>query len=124
MKLLLWFRTLIQIRSGRARRSRQRPTFSGSTTCAAEGLEVRAPRSAPTIQAIDGTGNNLANPGWGSAGADLLRVSPVAYADGISAPSLPNSPGARVISDALNDQAMPSDRAEDVPTVDRNSLSD
>jgi hypothetical protein len=56
---------------------------------------------------INEVGNNIANPTWGTAGTDLLRVSPVAYADGISVPSLPNNPGARQISNALNNQSNP-----------------
>ncbi len=39
---------------------------------------------------IDGVGNNLANPLWGSAGSDLLRLTAAAYADGVDSPSLPN----------------------------------
>ena len=73
-----------------------------------EGLEERSLLSA-TFYTADGTGNNVANPTLGTAGTDLLRVSPVAYADGISAPSLPNNPSARVISDILNNQADPSE---------------
>src|SRR5439155_2123289 len=72
----------------------------------------------------DGTGNNLANPGWGSASTDLLRISPAAYADGISAPSLPQDPSARAISSILNDQTDPNNPSQDVNTVDQNSLSD
>ena len=36
-----------------------------------------------SVESIDGTGNNLTNPDWGSAGTDLIRMSPVGYADGI-----------------------------------------
>jgi peroxidase len=86
-------------------------------------LESRALPSG-NIESIDGTGNNLASPLQGSAGTDLLRVSPVAYADGISSPSLPNNQSARVISDELNNQAYPANPSEDISTVDGNSLSD
>src|SRR6185436_19500133 len=54
---------------------------------------------------IDGTGNNLANPTWGSAGVDLLRLAPAAYADGLSAPAGADRPSAREISNAVADQA-------------------
>lgn len=126
LQLLRWFHSLSlsQFRSCRARRSRRCHECFGNSSCAAEVLEVRALLSAPTIESIDGTGNNSANPTWGSAGTDLLRLSPVAFADGVSAPSLPDNPGARVISDALNNQAAPSDPSTDVQTVDQNSLSD
>jgi hypothetical protein len=87
-----------------------------------EELESRAMLSG-NYEPITGVGNNLTHTVWGSAGTDLLRVSPVAYADGISAPSLPNNPGARVLSDQLNNQASP-DGSGDITTVDQNSLSD
>jgi hypothetical protein len=73
---------------------------------------------------IDEVGNNVADPAWGTAGTDLLRISPVAYADGTSAPSLPQNPSARVISDILNNQANPADPSQDLNTVDAQSLSD
>jgi len=62
---------------------------------AAAGSDVAEFRS------IDGAGNNLANPDWGSAGATLLRRAPSAYADGSSAPAGTHRPGAREISNAL-----------------------
>jgi hypothetical protein len=71
---------------------------------------------------ISEVGNNVANSTLGTANTDLLRLSPVAYADGISAPSLPNNPSARVISDIINNQADAA--GNDIATVDGNSLSD
>ncbi|MDJ0837883.1 MAG: peroxidase family protein [Acidobacteriota bacterium] len=56
---------------------------------------------AQTYQTIDGTGNNVNNPEWGSAGEELLRRVPSAYADGISEPSGPLRPGARYISNLV-----------------------
>jgi hypothetical protein len=50
---------------------------------------------------INGTYNNLNNPDWGAAGSNLLRVSGVAYSDGISAPAGPNRPNPRDVSNAL-----------------------
>ena len=38
---------------------------------------------------------------------DVLRVSPVAYAHGISAPLMPNTLGRREISNNLNNQSAP-----------------
>jgi hypothetical protein len=86
-------------------------------------------RNPPTSQAtgfrpINEVGNNLANPSLGTAGTDLLRASPAAYADGISSPSLPQNQSARVISDLLNNQANPVDPSQDLNTVDAMSLSD
>ena len=103
-----------------SRKPRSRKPIS---ICAAEVMEVRQLLSS-VVPSIDGTGNNIANPTQGSAGTDLLRISPVAYANGNNTPSLSNNPGTRVISDALNNQALPSDPTVDAPTVDGNSLSD
>src|SRR5262249_49280337 len=50
-----------------------------------EPLEDRLVPST-LFRSIDGTGNNLAHPEWGSAGGALLRVAPAAYADGIDDP--------------------------------------
>ncbi|WP_406694128.1 peroxidase family protein [Singulisphaera sp. Ch08] len=68
-----------------------------------ESLEGRCLLSA-SVRTIDGTGNNLTNPNWGSAGVDLLRLAPTAYGDGISAPAGADRPSARVISNSLADQ--------------------
>jgi hypothetical protein len=87
-----------------------------------ETLEERTLLSSG-FRAIDGFGNNIANPTWGQAGTDLLRVSPVAYADGISAPSLPQNPSPRVISNALNDQTDPNNPSQDLNTVNSANLS-
>jgi hypothetical protein len=73
---------------------------------------------------IDEVGNNVPNPTLGTAGTDLLRVSPATYADGMNAPSLSQNPSARVVSDILNNQAGPADPAQDLNTVDAQSLSD
>jgi hypothetical protein len=81
---------------------------------------------------IDEVGNNANNPNWGAAPADqqggaaiqLLRESPVEYADGIGAPSLPNNPSARLVSNLVDNQADPNNPGVDIATVDQNSLSD
>ncbi len=80
--------------------------------------------SSSSFRPIDETGNNVANPTLGTAGTDLLRVSPAAYSDGISSPSLASDPSARVVSDILNNQADPNNPSQDLNTVDQNSLSD
>jgi peroxidase len=59
------------------------------------------------FRSITGYGNNVANPTWGQAGTDLIRVSPVAYADGISTPSQPNNLSPRQVSNNLNNQSDP-----------------
>lgn len=63
------------------------------------------PRSGSTIpfevRSIDGTGNNLAHPQWGSTDETLLRVASADYADGISTPGGADRPSAREISNQL-----------------------
>jgi hypothetical protein len=87
-----------------------------------EVLEQRNLLSA-TYRPIDEVGNNVANSTWGTAGTDLLRISPAAYADGISAPSLPDNASARAISNLLNDQTDPNAPTQDLSTVNSNDLS-
>jgi len=52
-----------------------------------------------TIANLDGGSNNTANPTWGQANRPYPRVAPVAYADGVSAPS--TGPNARAISNRI-----------------------
>lgn len=69
------------------------------------GGGTTTPTPIPTeVRSFDGTGNNLSNTEWGSAGTDLLRTAPSAYADGVSAPAGEDRPSARVVSNALADQ--------------------
>ena len=70
-------------------------------------LELLEERCVLDVRSITGVGNNLVNMGWGSAGTDLLRISPVAYADGVSSPSQPNKLSTRQISNDLNNQSNP-----------------
>ncbi len=79
---------------------------------------------AADVRPIDEVGNNEANPSWGTAAADLIRLAAAAYSDGVSAPSLADDLSARAVSNILNNQADPSDPSQDVQTVDQNSLSD
>ena len=88
-----------------------------------ERLEPRVLLSAG-LRPIDEVGNNIANPDWGSAGVDLIRLAAAAYADGVSSPALPADQSARAISNILNNQAVPNDPSQDIQTVDQNSLSD
>lgn len=52
-------------------------------------------------RSIDGSNNNASHPTWGSTNAALIRVAPVQYADGISAPGGSTRPSARDISNQL-----------------------
>lgn len=56
------------------------------------------------FRTIDGSHNNHENPAWGSANTELLRLTTVDYADGISAPAGKNRPGARNISNICSAQ--------------------
>jgi hypothetical protein len=87
-------------------------------------LEPRCLPSVSGFRPISEVGNNVATPTEGTVNTDLLRISPVAYTDGISSPSLVNNPSARVISDLLNNQADPANPGQDLNTVDQNNLSD
>src|SRR5579871_1862609 len=102
------------------RRRMTHPTFRPTM----ERLEDRCTPTVSGYRPIDEVGNNTADPTLGTAGTDLLRLSPADYADGISSPSLPNNPGARTISDVLSNQADPNNPLADIATVDQNSLSD
>src|SRR5689334_6865819 len=62
-----------------------------------EALELRRMLAAGA-RTIDGTLNNLASTVLGSAGQDLIRLAPAAYADGISQPAGSTRPSAREIS--------------------------
>jgi hypothetical protein len=64
-------------------------------------MEDRCQPAASAVRSIDGTGNNLAHPAWGSTDEQLLRVAPAQYADGVSAPAGANRPSARAVSNAL-----------------------
>ena len=66
---------------------------------------ARASRSHAEDRTFDGTGNNLANPLWGSAGTDYSReASGAHYADSISAPQVAGLPEHRAVSNSLMTQ--------------------
>ena len=75
------------------------------------GLEI-LPASAFEFRSIDGSHNNLSNPGWGEAHTPLIRLTPPAYDDGISSPRTLDSngnslPSPRAISNAVAAQSEP-----------------
>src|SRR6516165_4123169 len=86
------------LNAGRRRRSAPR---SQGRKLMLECLEDRLLPSASIYYSIDGTGNNLAHPDWGSVGQDLLRMAPAQYGDGISALAGQDRPSARLISDVI-----------------------
>ena len=79
-----------------------------------ERLEAREMMDAAGLyRSIDGTGNNLAHPEWGSTDEQLLRKAAADYGDGISTPAGADRPSPRVISNALvahPDEDTPNDR--------------
>ena len=78
-----------------------------------EPLEDRCLLDAGLFYSIDGTGNNLANPEWGSTDEQLLRVSDADYGDGLSEPAGEDRPSAREISNVVAahvDEDTPNDR--------------
>ena len=56
------------------------------------------------VEPIGGVGNNIANPTWGAANTDFVRLAPANFADGIDAPNGQNLPSARVISNLIANQ--------------------
>lgn len=62
--------------------------------------------------AIDGSGNNPAQPDWGATDTQLVRLVSVDYADGLSAPAGADRPSARAISNAVaaQSESTPNDR--------------
>jgi len=89
------------------RNSNQKRRGRGTLPYTVELLEVRTllsgTGSVSEPASIDGTGNNLDTPEWGSAHIELLRLADAAYADGLSAPAGANRPSARAISNVVAD---------------------
>ena len=50
---------------------------------------------------IDGSGNNIANPDWGSAGTQLLRLTLASYDDLTYVPAGGDRPSARAVSNGV-----------------------
>lgn len=65
------------------------------------------------VRTYDGTNNNLTNTSWGATFEHLQRLSPNAYADGISELAGPNRVSARVVSNNVHNQ----DEGESVPNT-------
>jgi len=69
---------------------------------------VAAPAAAVEFRSIDGTGNNTANPDWGSTGIHLLRqASGAHYTDGLNSPARSAQPSPRHISNEIFAQSTP-----------------
>lgn len=66
--------------------------------------QIPSPRLLAENRSFDGTGNNIANPEWGSAGTNFSRMAPVAYEDQISIPAIASRPNPRSVSVELFQQ--------------------
>lgn len=66
-----------------------------------ERLEDRCVPAVTDFRSMDGTGNNLTNPDWGSTDEQLLRMAAAAYADGLASPAGTDLLSAREISNLL-----------------------
>ena len=64
-------------------------------------LESRQLLAVDGFAPIDGVGNNVDNPDWGTVGEQFVRLSPAAYEDGIGAPSRSDEMNAREISNLI-----------------------
>jgi hypothetical protein len=104
-----------------------------------EALEERDMLSVTGFSTVTEVGNNPNNPTLGTAGTDLLRLSPADYkpvangGDGLTTPSLTyGAPtfvaGPRLVSNVVSNQANPlfsgTQGSTDINTVDQNGLSD
>lgn len=92
------------VRTAANRRGRKacQPSLPGVERLEPRSMMSVNPVSPPPAEPIDGVGNNVAHPTWGSVGQDLLRLSPAAYGDGISSPSGADQPSARLVSNLLS----------------------
>lgn len=63
--------------------------------------KISAQSSQGEFRTIDGTGNNLLNPKFGSAETQLLRMADTDYSDGVSEPGGPSRKSAREISNII-----------------------
>lgn len=83
----------------RRRSRRQFDRMPAELARQAEQAEARVLLAA----AIDGSGNNLANPELGSTNEAFIRLADAEYADGISAVGGEDRPSARVVSNVVSD---------------------
>lgn len=85
-----------------------------SLTCAIVALcvQVVIGQQPPEFRSVNGRGNNLNHPEWGSAEIDLLRLAPSAYADGHSEPAGADRLSPRAISNIVlaQEKSIPNDR--------------
>ncbi len=88
-----------------------RSSFHKNRMPALEPLEQRNLLAAD-LRSIDGSGNNLAHPDWGSAETQLLRMAPAEYGDGVWTAGGSDRISPREISNIVvaQDGEMPNER--------------
>lgn len=95
-------------------RSRKRPARDKNATLtpAAPAPSSVAIPFPSEFRSINGFGNNLAHPTWGTTDQVYLRLVPASYADLIGSPSGSERPNARTISNAVcaQEQSRPNQR--------------
>ena len=82
-------------------RSMPRRTQGNGSPREGTETEVREIPVQRESRSINGSGNNVANPDWGSAEGPTIRIFENAYADGSSEPAGSDRPSARSISNAV-----------------------
>lgn len=92
----------LRISSGIPRQMRQRSRPQPDAPSTEEENAIAIPSEA---RSVDGSGNNLDHPDWGSAESPFIRLLPNGYADGSSAPNEVGRPSARAVSNALAAQS-------------------
>ncbi len=102
----VWGPLSVSLRGNPSRRRSPRSTAGGIMELESRQLpsaiKLVSPKAMPSV---DGTGNNEANPDWGSTGSDFIRMAEADYADGISSPKGTNRPSPRLISTTLSTQS-------------------
>src|SRR5262245_54739149 len=117
------FAKLLQESKARRRRQRGKGPRRHTARFLLEELEARCLLDSG-FRSITGFGNNIANPSFGAANTDLIRIAPAAYADGINASAGANRPGTRFISNTLSDQTDPANPTQDLDIRNNQALSD
>ena len=87
----------------RSRKQIRRRLQGPVSSVMAIAAECAEPRVLLSAAAIDGTGNNIAHPEWGSTEEAMLRLAEAEYADAISAVGGEDRPSARLISNEVSD---------------------
>ncbi len=111
MTIGAWWQS-VSSRRASAWRGQSRAVATSQCCLWSEGLEDRRLLSGE-YRTLDGTGNNLLNPEWGSTDEQFVRGAPADYADGVAVPAGSGRPSPRAISNGVVAQGnldLPNDR--------------